>query len=109
MASDFTDFFKVNGEYTIRNLTVFITIAVGSAAIIYTAIADRLSAEIFGVYMFAGGGVYGFGKYQDEASRRSQIDATAEPDVSTTTINQPDAVNVGPTNKVTMTPKKGKK
>jgi len=111
--NNWTDFFKVNGEYAIRNLTVFIGIINGSLLVDYLAMMDHLKSEIFITYMLASGGVYSFGKWQDEKSRRSQIDSTAEPDqtTNTTTINQPDKVNLGPTDKVTVSSvtKKAKK
>lgn len=103
------DFFKVNGEYSIRNLTVFVGVAVGSAVVLYMAWQDTLGWEIFTAYVASTGGVYGVGKWQDERTGRSAIDATVEQAPTTTTINQPDAVNLGPTDKVTVTPRKGKK
>lgn len=90
------EFFEVKGVLAMRNLTVFISIVVGSVAVIYITLAGDMTYEIFGVYLFAGGGVYSFGKWQDDKTRRSEIDAAAEPPKNTinTTINQPGNVNV---------------
>lgn len=74
MTSTWHDFFKVHGEYSQRNLTVFISIVVGSAVVIYMAIANTLTEGIFIGYMLAGGGVYSFGKWQDDKTSRSRIE-----------------------------------
>lgn len=90
LESTWHDFFKVNGEFAVRNLTVIISMLVGSIVVIYMGIMGVLSGEIFGVYMLAGGGVYGFGKWQDEKTARSEIEAAAPPSPPpNTTINQP--------------------
>ena len=100
--SDWTDFFKVNGEFAIRNLTVLITIIISSFIVTLLAFErdengrTQLSGDIFAAYLLAGAGVYSFGKWQDEKSRRSQIDSGTQPAqiVNTTTINQPGVSNV---------------
>jgi hypothetical protein len=107
MVSYWTDMFKVNGEVTIRNVTIFITIVIGSGVIIGMALAETLTEGIFAIYMLSGAQVYSFGKWQDESTARSKVDATAAPDVNTTTINQPDKVNVA--GNAINKPTKGKK
>lgn len=92
--SNWTDFFKVKGEYAVRNLTVLISVIVGSIVVIYLALQGVLTSEIFGVYMFAGGGVYGFGKWQDEKTSRTEMLSAPDAPPITTTINQPTNVNV---------------
>lgn len=82
------------GFLAMRNLTVFISMLVGSVVVVLLAARGTLSPEIFGMYLLAGAGVYSFGKWQDEKSIRSKIDSTTEPDITNTTINQPDKVNV---------------
>lgn len=91
------EFFEVNKILAMRNLTVFISVLVGSVVVVCTAVNKTLTGEIFGVYMLSCGGIYGFGKWQDEKSKRSQIEADADPATvpqNVTTINQPAAVNV---------------
>ena len=92
MISTWHDFFKVGGEYSQRNLTVFISMMVGSAVNIYMALNGTLTGEIFIGYMFAGGGVYGVGKLSDDKTARSRIEldkpSPALPTPSTT-------INVG--------------
>ncbi len=39
------------------------------------AIAGKLTGDIFGVFMFASGGVYGVGKWQERISETAQIKA----------------------------------
>ncbi len=98
--SNWTDFFKVKGEYAIRNLTVFITIVVASLVICYLAIRvndkgeTRLQAEMFIAYLLAGGGVYQFGKWQDSKTERTEMLTAPDAPPVTTTINQPTNVNV---------------
>lgn len=91
------EFFEVNGVYAMRNLTVFITISCASVVVIYMAVLNTLTGEIFAAYMLAGGGTYSFGKWQDEKSKRSEIEAEVPPPTvpqTVTTINQPEKVNV---------------
>lgn len=93
------EFFQVKGEFSMRNLTVFITIVAGTAVVLYMALMDTLTAEIFIAYLLAGGGVYSFGKWQDDKTSRAEIDATAPPDpapITNNTVNQPEVVNVAP-------------
>lgn len=68
------DFFRVKGEYAMRNLLAFIGVIVGSCVVIYLAVQDTLNAEIFGIYMAATGCIYGVGKYQDEATKRKEME-----------------------------------
>ena len=68
------EFFQVDGAYSMRNLTVFITIVFGSFVVTYMAFCDTLTTEIFSPYMLAGGGVYSWGKYQDEKTKREKKD-----------------------------------
>jgi len=94
------EFFQVRGEFAMRNLTVFITIIVASLVVLYLGIRvnkdseTRLSDEIFISYLLAGGGVYSFGKWQDDKTKRSEIDATTTQPTPSVTINQPDKVNL---------------
>lgn len=81
-----------------RNLTIFITINIASVVVLYMACLKTLTGEIFASYLLAGAGVYSFGKWQDDKTRRSKIDAEADPAIvpqSVTTINQPDKMNLG--------------
>lgn len=64
------EFFEVDGVLAMRNLTVFITIVVGSIAVLTMASYGKLTVEIFAPYMLAGGGVYSFGKWQDSKTQR---------------------------------------
>jgi len=73
------EFFQVDGEYAMRNLTVFITIIVASAVVSYMALMATLTEGIFIGYLLAGGGVYSFGKWQDDKTKRSEIDADVAP------------------------------
>lgn len=101
------EFLEVDGVFAMRNLTILITIVIGSIIVLELACVGELTGEIFAIYMLSGGGVYGFGKWQDEKTKRGQIDAEAEPAIvpqSVTTINQPDSVNVAGDAKI-----KGKK
>lgn len=90
------EFFEAGdkGLLAIRNLTIFIGLLVGSVVVIAMAFFRTLTEGIFAIYMLSCGGVYGFGKWQDESTARNKANALAEPDVTTTTINQPDKVNV---------------
>lgn len=72
-----SEFFQVNGEYAMRNLTIFITIVIASFVVVFLALTDNLSESIFTAYLLAGGGVYGFGKWQDDKTARAQIDSKA--------------------------------
>lgn len=92
------EFFEAGdkGLLSIRNLTIFVGLLVGSVIVIYMAFAKTLTGEIYGVYMFSCGGVYGFGKWQDERSTRFKMDADSDrprPDIRTT-INQPGVANI---------------
>lgn len=75
MKSRWVEFFQVNGEYSMRNLTVFITIIVGSVVILWCAHDASISYELFAVYLLAGGGVYGVGKWQDDKTKRAEMKA----------------------------------
>lgn len=97
------------GLLAMRNLTILITIIIGSITVVYMALMATLTGEIFACYMLAGGGVYSFGKWQDDRTTRSRIEADAAPDstVNTTNIAQADKVNVA--GDATTKPNKGKK
>lgn len=92
------EFFEVRGVYSMRNLTVVITIIVASLVILYLAFAEnnkgetRLPSEMFMAYLLAGGGVYGFGKWQDDKTRRFEIDST-QPPAPVTTVQNANVVN----------------
>lgn len=88
-----------NHRLASRNLTVIISIVVGSFAVIYTAIAGTLSSEVFAFYLLAGGGVYSFGKWIEAGIRKAQIAADSPesvpaPPSTNVTINQPSNANV---------------
>lgn len=101
--TNWTDFFKVNGEYAMRNLTVFVTMVVASWIVIYLAIMGTLTEWMFAAYLAAGGGIYSYGKKQDEQTARSQINVDSEP----APITIPDAKNVAVKGgKVTVNQKK---
>jgi len=94
-------FFQVKGEYSMRNLTVFMTIAAATLVVLYLSIRvndkgeTRLPTEVFCAYLLAGGGVYGWGKNQDEKTARAAINATVTPaPITNNTINQPEIANV---------------
>lgn len=88
-----TEFFEVNGSFAMRNLTVFITICVASVLLVILAFMrdnqgqTQLTSEIFACYMLAGGGVYGFAKWQDEKTKRFGIDSTPTPPAVTNVNN----------------------
>lgn len=91
------EFFEVNGVPAMRNLTVFIGVVVGSIVVTGLMLMDKLTGEIFAIYMFATGGVYSFGKWQDDKTRRSEIESTIDPvPITNNTINQPGNVNMPP-------------
>lgn len=69
----FVEFFEVKGVLAMRNLTIFITILVSSLAIMWLTVSKQLTWEIFLGYLSAGGGVYSFGKWQDDKTRRTEI------------------------------------
>lgn len=105
LLSRFAEFFEVNRSYSMRNLTVFITIIVASVIVLYLAARvnnageTRLSAEMFIAYLLAGGGVYSFGKWQDDRTKRTEIDAASDQppaSAASVTINQPEKVNLSP-------------
>lgn len=54
-----------------RNLSIFITIVASSLVVVYMALKGTLGSEMFATYLLAGGGVYSFGKWQDEKTNRS--------------------------------------
>lgn len=74
------DFFKVNGEFAMRNLTIFITIVVSSFAIIWLSVTGYLTADIFTAYLLSGGGVYSFGKWQDDKTKRYKLRVKGDKD-----------------------------
>ena len=82
MTSTMHDFLKVKGEYSMRNLTVMISMVVGSVIVLGLMHVGKLTAEIFGLYMLAGGGVYGVGKWQDDKTTRAEIEVDKPPPVS---------------------------
>lgn len=94
MFSWWKKFFETDGEPNSKNLTVLLSMVVGSVVILYTAYHDRLSYEMFGLYLFAGGGIYGMGKIQEEATKRKQISSDAPPQNPTTVIQSPEKVSV---------------
>lgn len=103
MGKAIREFLQVRGEYSMRNLTILITILVASVLVCVLASErdqygrTQLTGDIFAAYLLAGAGVYSFGKWQDDKTRRFEIDSTPAP-APTTTINQPDTVNVPATN-----------
>lgn len=103
--SRFHEFFEIepHGMLAIRNLTIFVGLVVGSFVVLLMAILQTLTAEEFGVYMFSCGGVYSFGKWQDERSTRFRMDTESDrpAPVTNNTINQPAVANVGGDTKVT--------
>lgn len=76
----------MRGEFAMRNLTVLITITIASMLVIYLAVSrdkdgkTQLSDEVFEAYLLAGAGVYSFGKWQDDKTRRFEINSTPTPD-----------------------------
>lgn len=93
--SRWTQFLEVKGELSMRNLTVLVTIAVASFVVTYMALEDTLSEGIFIAYLMAGGGVYAFGKQQDESTERSRIESQNAP-ANVTNINKAEQVNTAP-------------
>lgn len=65
------EFFEVGGVLAMRNLTVFITILFASFIVSGLAMSGGLTNEMFYAYLLAGGGVYGFGKWQDSKTARA--------------------------------------
>lgn len=91
--SRFNEFFEAGdkGLFSIRNLTIFIGLVVGSFIVLLMTMLQTLTGDIFGVYMFSCGGVYSWGKWQDERTSRFRMDAESDrpAPVTNTTINQP--------------------
>lgn len=95
--SKFGEFFDVKGVPAMRNLTAFIGVIVGSVVVLILTWNDSLTGDIFAIYMLATGGIYGFGKWQDDKTRRSEIEASSDPAINNNlTINQPKNVNIPP-------------
>jgi hypothetical protein len=66
-----------NGRGSASRVNMFIGVIVGSFTIIYTALTNNLSSEVFAVYMLATGGVYGFGKWQESRVQTEEIRANS--------------------------------
>lgn len=75
------EFFEVDGVFAMRNLTIFITIVVSSFIVVYLAAFKRLPTEMLTAYLLAGGGIYSFGKWQDEKTKRCIHPAKGKHDV----------------------------
>lgn len=101
MGNRWQEFLQVNGEYALRNLTALIGITVGSVIVFVLAVMTddtgntQLSEGIFTAYLLASGGVYCFGKWQDEKTERFKIDSTPPP-APVTTVQNANVVNTKP-------------
>jgi hypothetical protein len=76
------EFFEVKGVYSMRNLTIFLTIANGCLLLDTLALLGKIAPSVFfecySALLLAGGGVYGIGKLQDEKTNRTQIENQAD-------------------------------
>lgn len=77
-----TQFFQVCAEFSMRNLMIFVTTVNATFLLDYLAIAELIDDDtFFNCYcalLLAGGGVYGFGKWQDDKTARTRIDAASD-------------------------------
>lgn len=75
MSARWLEFFQVCGEFSMRNLTIFLTVVNAIWLLDYMGISGGLSDEVFVqcycALLLAGAGVYGFGKWQDGKSART--------------------------------------
>ena len=53
----------------------FVGVVVGSITVLYEAFNDKLTGDIFGLYILATGGVYGFGKFRDSQVEIERVKA----------------------------------
>lgn len=85
-----------DGRGSASRLNMVIGVIVGALVVCYMTIADKLTEGIFGIFMLATGGVYGWGKYRESVERVEQTKAESPtpPAKPTVQINQPDKVNV---------------
>jgi len=105
MENNYKEFLQVQGEYSMRNLTILITIVTATIIVLYLAYLNELGWEMFAAYLCAGGGVYSFGKYQDDKTIRSQINVDAEPSPTNIDAEQVDVKG----GKVTVNQRKRKR
>lgn len=64
-----------NGIGSGTRLCMVFGVFVGGVINLGLAAAGKLSGDIFGVFMFASGGVYGVGKWQERITETAQIHA----------------------------------
>lgn len=102
--SRFTELFEAGdkGQLSMRNLTIFVGLVVGSFIVMLMTLLQTLTSEIFAVYMFSCGGVYTLGKYSDDRTSRYRMESESDrpAPVTNTTINQPAVANVAGDSKV---------
>lgn len=64
-----------DGRGSASRLNMVVGILVGSFAVIYLTLNNNLGGEIFGTFMLASGGIYGFTKWRESVTEVAQIKA----------------------------------
>lgn len=64
-----------SGRGSASRLNMVVGVAVGSIVVLWMAYWDKLTEGIFGVYMLATGGIYGFSKWRESVTDVAQIKA----------------------------------
>lgn len=64
-----------NRRGSAARLNMVLGVVVGSVVVLWLAYFDKLTEGIFGIYMLATGGIYGFGKWRESVVQTEQIKA----------------------------------
>lgn len=83
-----------SGRGSASRLNMVIGVVVGSFTVIWLTVKDNIGGEIFATYLFATGGVYGFGKWRESVVQTEKIraDSPNQPPVIVPPVAQPNTV-----------------
>jgi hypothetical protein len=69
----FHEFFEVNGIFSMRNLTTLIGVVLGGVVVLFLTVMNKLTTEIYSIYMGTITLIYGQGKLQDDKTKRIKM------------------------------------
>lgn len=76
-----------DGRGSAARLNMIIGVMVGSVVVLAQCFANTLTGDIFGIYMLATGGVYGFGKWRESVERVAATNAGTDGKDNTNATN----------------------
>lgn len=87
------------GRGSAARLNMVVGVIVGSFTVIWLTVVGNLGGEIFGTFMLATGGVYGFGKWRESVEKVEQTKADSPNQPPTVVVPAPP---LGPTTTINV-------